>query len=112
MTRYDLVEWVPELIHENEETFLDVVVRDNDADSIHLDAEFTVSLDSPLWDAGLEAIHSSQVGVPTGFVRKRYTSPLNSEGLKSLFARVSVESIFDPVIPDATVPLTSNMVVR
>ena len=112
MTRYDLVEWVPELIHENEETFLDVVVRDNDADSIHLDAEFTVSLDSPLWDAGLEAIHSSQVGVPTGFVRKRYTSPLNSEGLKSQFARVSVESIFDPVIPDATVPLTSNMVVR
>ena len=112
IARYDLEEWMPELIHENEETFLDVVVRNNDADSIHLEAQFTANLDSSMWDAGLEAIHSSQADVPSGFVRKRYTSPLNSEGLRAQFARVSVESIFDPVIPDMTVALTSNMVVR
>lgn len=111
IARYDLAEWMPELIHENEETFLDVVVRDNDADSIHLDAQFTASLDSLQWDAGLEAIHSSQADVPSGFVRKRYVSPLEAE-LKSQFARVSVESIFDRLIPDMTVALTSNMVVR
>jgi hypothetical protein len=112
IARYGLAEWMPELIHENEETFLDVVVRDNDANSIHLDAQFTANLDSPMWYAGLEAIHSSQVDVPSGFVRKRYTSPLEPEGLNSQFARVSVESIFDPILPDMTVALTSNMVVR